>query len=127
MSQPDNLVKELDQTRTQEEQLLNAPYGQQGAVVISAEDKPVVGEFYCIIALRDDVVLQTTGSDVNWGVLDGLLQQATPWQSAGSLQNIPLPVGLPFYGKFSSIILADMSAVTVDHCPHCPKVIAYFR
>lgn len=127
MSQPDNLVKDKEQTRTQEEQLLNAPYGQQGAVVISVENRFVVGDFYCIIALRDDVVLQTDGTDVNWGILDGYLQQANPWQSAGSQQNIPLPVGLPFYGKFSSIMLADMSAVVVDHCVKCPKVIAYFR
>ena len=32
---PDNLVKKPDDTRTKEEQLLNAPYGQQGAIVIN--------------------------------------------------------------------------------------------
>lgn len=119
---PDNLVKKPDDTRTKEEQLLNAPYGQQGAVIINEEDTAIKGEFYCIIAIRDDVVLSSSLTKVNWGEFDGgLAGPIAAWDT-----DIPLPVGLPFYGSFESVGLADQSAIQ-GYCSTCPKLIAYFK
>ena len=118
---PDNLVKKPDDTRTKEEQLLNAPYGQQGAIVINEEDTAIKGEFYCIIAIRDDVVLDASLTRVNWSEFDGTASPFGNWDT-----DIPLPVGLPFYGNFESVGLADQSAIA-GYCSTCPKLIAYLK
>jgi hypothetical protein len=117
-----------------EEQLLNAPYGQQGAVIITkesivgVEDSIVHGDFYCIIALRDDVVLDTTETNVNWQVdyAAGNPAVLKPFMTSPPSYDIPLPVGMPFYGNFKSIQLKDQSAIQ-GYCEHCPKLIAYYR
>jgi hypothetical protein len=132
MSRQENLVKGAHETTTKEEQLLNAPYGQQGAVIIAKEsggDSSIVhGDFYCIIALRDDVVLDTTITNVNWQVdyVAGNPAVLKPWTTSDSTYDIPLPVGMPFYGNFKSIQLKDQSAIQ-GYCEECPKLIAYYR
>lgn len=125
----EHLVKHETEISTKEEQLLNAPYGQQGAVIISEESTIVEGNFYCIIALRDDVILQTDQTNVNWNVKfpSGTAAMMQPWPQSGATQDIPLPVGMPFYGNFKSVELKDMSGIIQDHCAECPKLIAYNR
>tara|TARA_R110000787_G_scaffold240307_1_gene346586 strand:- start:126 stop:506 length:381 start_codon:yes stop_codon:yes gene_type:complete len=121
----ESLVKSAHETTTKEEQLLNAPYGQQGAKIICRETQNVPGEFYCVMALRDDVVLSTE-TIVNWDVVNNNAGGVGPWTDAPSAYDIPLPVGMPFYGTFTMIDLADMSGIAA-HCPECPKLIAYYR
>ena len=127
----ENLVKSAHETTTKEEQLLNAPYGQQGAVIISQENQgdgmAVRGDFYCIMAVRDDVVLQAALTGVNWQIAaHGNNGTTTTWTGGAATYDIPLPVGMPFYGTFKSISLKDQSAIQ-GHCEECPKVIAYYR
>jgi len=128
-SHKERLVKNENEITTKEEQLLNAPYGQQGAVIIAKESSSVVyGDFYCIIALRDDVVLDTTITNVNWQVdfVAGDPAELKTWRTSPSTYDIPLPVGMPFYGTFKSIQLKDQSAIQ-GYCEECPKLIAYYR
>ena len=129
---PDNLVKKPDDIRTKEEQLLNAPYGQQGAVVFCTENVPVRGDFYCLMAIRDDVILDGEFTEVNWDEMNDLAAPIMNPQSSGVMweENIPLPVGLPFYGDFKQIQLVDQGPDGNNiqaHCPTCPKVIAYYK
>lgn len=125
----EHLVKQEAEINTKEEQLLNAPYGQQGAVIISEEGVIIEGDFYCIIALKDDVVLQADQTNVNWNVKfpSGTSAMMQPWPQSGSTQDIPMPVGMPFYGNFKSVELKDMSGIIQGHCAECPKLIAYNR
>jgi len=122
------LVKHEHEINTKEEQLLNAPYGQQGAVIITKELAKVEGDFYCIMAVRDDVVLQNDQTNVNWKVCNSATPVTTiDWPQSLATNDIPLPVGMPFYGNFKSVELKDMSGIVQDHCDACPKVIAYYR
>ena len=124
---PDNLVKKPDDIRTKEEQLLNAPYGQQGAIVFCDEAVPVRGDWYCLMAIRDDVILDGEFTEVNW---DEVNSPAPGTQTGVWEENIPLPVGLPFYGDFKQIQLVDQgpSGNNIQaHCPTCPKIIAYYK
>ena len=131
-SHKERLVKNENEITTKEEQLLNAPYGQQGAVIITKESiddgSVVYGDFYCIMALRDDVVLDTTRTNVNWQVdfVAGNPAELKPWPQSTSSYDIPLPVGMPFYGTFKSIQLKDQRVIQ-GHCEECPKLIAYYR
>tara|TARA_Y100000361_G_scaffold152829_1_gene173195 strand:+ start:141 stop:554 length:414 start_codon:yes stop_codon:yes gene_type:complete len=127
-----NMVKQAQDVRTNEEQLLNAPYGQQGAVVFVEEGRQVKGDFYCLIALHDDVILSSDLTQANWDVLlDGGLnpgEAAASWSGASS--HIPLPVGLPFYGNFKAVGLINQGptgANIAGHCADCPKLIAYYK
>ena len=126
-SHRENLVKSEHEINTKEEQLLNAPYGQQGAVIICNETVNVPGEFYCVMALRDDVVLSTE-TKVNWKASNAASATtvAGNWTGLASTYDIPLPVGMPFYGNFTMVDLADMSGIAA-HCAECPKLIAYYR
>ena len=129
---PDNLVKKPTDIRTNEEQLLNAPYGQQGAVLL-CETSPIKGnlqgqvrgDFYCIIAIRDDVMLQAGHTEVNWdenpdGVVVGQGAGAQPntWT-----EDFMMPVGLPFYGNFTAVSLKTV----VGEVAGAPKLIAYYK
>jgi len=109
------LVKTLAQLTTNIEQILAAPYGQQGAHLIYEADATWTGDFYCIVALADDVKLDSDRTDVNWSIDS----QATFLNNSGSL-DIVLPVGMPIYGDFKSI---GLKAVT--GAPDVVKVIAY--
>lgn len=123
-----NLVKTPNDTRTNEEQLLNAPYGQQGAVIISDENVMVNGDFYCIMALRDDVILDGDMTLVNWDEATGGANPGTG--PAVWVTHIPLPVGLPLYGDFKRVGLFDQGPGGNNiqaHCPLCPKLIAYYK
>jgi len=126
----EHLVKQETEINTKEEQLLNAPYGQQGAVIISEEDVMIEGNFYCIMALRDDVVLQNADTSVNWNVKypSGTATMMEPWPQSAATQDLPMPVGMPFYGNFTAIVLKDMSGILqTSYCSECPKLIAYNR
>jgi len=120
----EHLVKGNHEINTKEEQLLNAPYGQQGALVMQEEGTGVVGEFYCIMAIRDDVILSGTLTTVNWYEFDGTANPGA-WDV-----DMPMPVGLPFYGDFSQIGLVNQGPGGTNiqgYCSGCPKVIAYYK
>jgi len=125
----ENLVKSSKEVRSSEEQLLNAPYGQQGGMVICREHQIYKGDFYCIMACRDDVILDGDGTTVNW--TEASTSQGNPnILSSEWITHIPLPVGMPFYGDFKAIMLFDQGpggAHIQGHCPECPKLIAYYK
>jgi hypothetical protein len=124
----ENLVKNSNDIRTQEEQLLNAPYGQQGAMIVCNEHQIYKGDFYCLMALRDDVILDGDGTTVNWEEATAANNpNVTP---VGWYTHIPLPVGMPFYGDFKAIMLYNQGPLGGNiqaHCPECPKLIAYYK
>jgi hypothetical protein len=110
-----NLVKDVRDVQTKNDQLLNAPYGQQGAIHIIATDKRFEGEFYCLIAIRDDVKLDASATDVNWTEGQAINGEAM-WES-----DFMMPVGLPFYGDFKSVGLVPVAGEDAD----APKLVAY--
>ena len=117
----ERLVKRLDDLTTSMEQVLMAPYGQQGALIIYEPDVTHEGEFYCIVALADDVKLDASRTDVNWGLDNNVAGQS--YSALGSSTgDMVLPVGLPMYGNFKSVGL-----ITVSGAPDVPKLIAYRR
>jgi len=129
---PDNLVKKPDDIRTNEEQLLNAPYGQQGAVILCETSNvcdglqsQVVGDFYCIIAIKDDVMLYACQTEVNWDQNeDGIVMGQQPQQQPnGWEKDFMMPVGLPFYGNFTKVGLKTV----VGEVAGDPKLIAYYK
>ena len=119
---------------SRQEHLVTGAHEQQGAVIIAKESidgtegSIVYGDFYCIIALRDDVVLDTTRTNVNWQVdfVAGNPAELKVWPTSPSTYDLPLPVGMPFYGNFKSIELKDQSGIQ-GYCEECPKLIAYYR
>mgnify|MGYP003676804948 CR=1 FL=1 len=117
----ERLVKRLDDLTTNMEQVLMAPYGQQGALIIYEPDITFTGEFYCIVCLADDVKLDASRTDVNWGFDINTAGQS--YSTLGGTQgDMVLPVGLPMYGNFKSV-----GVITVAGAPDVPKLIAYRR
>jgi len=129
----ENLVKKPTDTRTKEEQLLNAPYGQQGAVVFVKEGEAVRGDFYCVIAVHDDVIMSSDLTEVNWDVLlptGPTNPHAGPNSWSGLSSHMPMPVGLPFYGNFRSVGLINRGPTGENiqgWCEDCAKLIAYYK
>tara|TARA_R110000787_G_scaffold50721_7_gene120626 strand:+ start:6617 stop:6916 length:300 start_codon:yes stop_codon:yes gene_type:complete len=91
------LIKDRDTTNMVED-LLKAPYGQQGANVINNTAKHY-GHFYCIIAIADNTTLDVSASIVNWEE-NGANTVTT---------DIDLITGLPYYGDFKAVALVDGS------------------
>jgi hypothetical protein len=116
------LVKTLAQLTTNIEQILAAPYGQQGAHLMYQIAHTVTGDFYCIVALADDVQLDNERTDVNW-TLDGNQATSGFHLNPGSF-NIVLPVGMPIYGDFKSIGLKAVDGA-LDEELSAIKLIAY--
>ena len=92
-------IKKVNEVRTTVEQLLNAPYGMQGANIISnAAVHP--GSWYCIIAIADNTTLDVSGCTVNWEE-----------NSTAISTDLDLITGLPYYGDFSAVKLIDGSII----------------
>ena len=94
-------VKKVNEVRTTVEQLLNAPYGMQGANIISNVSTQL-GSWYCIIAIADNTTLDlsSSGTDVNWTV-NGVAPSV----------DLDLVTGLPYYGDFKGVQLVDGSVI----------------
>ena len=86
-------VKRSTDVSSTVEQLLNAPYGIQGADIISSTD-PQKGSWYCIIAIADNSQLDVSGVTVNW-TENGLALST----------DLDLITGLPYYGDFTQLEL----------------------
>lgn len=111
----EQLVKRIDSLTTNLEQVLMAPYGQQGALLVYETNVTYDGPFYCIVALADDVKLNRTSTRVNWDV-DG--NGINSWNTTGP--DFILPVGLPLYGDFATVHLTLVSGA-----PDVPKLLCY--
>ena len=106
MANPDSyqLVKQLEEVQTSIDQLLNAPYGQQGAMVIS-DQRVYNGDWYCVVALTDNTELDAGGTIVNW------TQNAT-----STLTNdVPMIAGVPMYGDFTRIQLVAAACTVIAY------------
>ena len=96
------------------EQLLNAPYGMQGASVITDTNQHT-GDWYCIISIEDGTILGNIGDvKCNWDT-NGVL--TTPFTSAApfGVNQLPIPTGVPLYGHFTQLAL------------NTGKIVAYKR
>ena len=93
-----SLIKNTATTNTTED-LLKAPYGQQGANIIN-NTEPHHGSWYCIIAIKDDTTLDVSLSTVNW------LENSTTIST-----DLDLVTGLPYYGDFTKLTLIDGSVI----------------
>tara|TARA_R110002051_G_scaffold221715_1_gene285291 strand:- start:394 stop:687 length:294 start_codon:yes stop_codon:yes gene_type:complete len=80
---------------TDTEQLMNAPYGMQGADVIT-NTTTYQGEWYCIMSIEDNTTLNMSDTKVNWQ------QNRTAFSS-----NLDLITGVPYYGNFTTLKLVD--------------------
>jgi hypothetical protein len=96
------LVKKPGETRNTTEQLLAAPYGMQGATIITTLGAEHAVQGYCIVAILDDTVLDVSNCDTNWRE-DINAGGGNP--SGELVTDITLPVGIPFYGDFTRIFL----------------------
>ena len=99
-------VKSSTEVQNSTEQLLNAPYGMQGAQIIS-ETTAQYGNWYCIIAIADDTTLKLDETDVNW------IEQGT-WANNSGIPNLDLITGLPYYGDFKKIKLVDGKVIAYN-------------
>jgi len=81
--------------KSDNEQLLNAPYGMQGADVIT-DTADHVGNWYCIMSLEDNTTLDASSCAVNW-TLNG----------AAFTLDMDLITGVPYYGDWRTISLED--------------------
>ena len=81
---------------TDTERLMNAPYGMQGADVITNTATHQNGEWYCIMSIEDNTTLDMSDTVVNW-------QQN---RTAFSV-DLDLITGVPYYGNFTTLKLVD--------------------
>jgi len=98
------LVKQLEEVQTSIDQLLNAPYGQQGATIIT-DQTIYTGDWYCVIALTDSTELDVSGTIVNW------TQNATSTLT----DDVPLITGIPMYGNFTAIQLVSSGTSVIAY------------
>lgn len=91
--------------RSDNEQLLNAPFGQQGATIIT-DQTVYTGDWYCVVALTDNTELDASGAIVNW------TQNATQTLT----NDVPLIAGVPMYGDFKAIQLVAASCTVIAYC-----------
>jgi len=98
------LIKNNVKTVNPTEDLLKAPYGQQGATIIT--DQTVYnGDWYCVVALTDNTELDAGGTIVNW------TQNAT-----STLTNdVPMIAGVPMYGDLKAIQLVAANCTVIAY------------
>ena len=97
------LIKNNVTTTNPTEDLLKAPYGTQGADIITdANDHQ--GDWYCMISIADNTTLDNSSCVINW-TLNGT--------SAGFTggTDLDLITGLPYYGDFTQMSLTDGSVI----------------
>ena len=98
------LIKNNVTTTNPTEDLLKAPYGMQGANIIT-NNSAHYGDWYCIMAIEDDTTLDFSSSatSVNW-----LVNGATP------SVDLDLITGVPYYGDFTGVQLVDGSVIAYN-------------
>jgi hypothetical protein len=77
--------------KSDNEQLLNASYGMQGAMVIT-DTAEHSGDWYCIVAIEDGTELIATDCRVNWNE-----------NGSAFTTNLELITGVPYYGDFKVV------------------------
>jgi|TARA_Y100000310_G_C20442368_1_gene696719 hypothetical protein len=80
--------------KSDNEQLLNAPYGMQGATLITDTNQQF-GDWYCIVSVEDSTQLTMADCLVNWSENGG-----TP------TTDLFLLTGVVYYGDWKSVTLA---------------------
>jgi len=101
----ESLVKDPAELYNAIEQLLAAPYGMQGATVITtgADVHSVHG--YCLVAIEDGTQLDASNCVVNW------TEDLSASASGVLTTDIVLPVGVPFYGDFKQVTILAGKAI----------------
>ena len=89
------LIKNNVKTTNPTEDLLKAPYGLQGADVIT-DDSDYQGGWYCIMSLEDNTTLDASSCVVNWTT-----------NNATFTTDLDLITGVPYYGDWTQISLTD--------------------
>ena len=107
--QNESLVKRPDEMRNSTEQLLDAPYGMQGADIITT-DVPHIGKWYCIVAAIDNITLDSANCVVNWNENPGIGGAGAVWAS-----DFTLPTGVPFYGDFTKITIRGSDMILIAY------------
>ena len=98
-NQEENLVKDPLEAINVTEQLLAAPYGQQGATVIVTTGAEHWVNGYCMVAIEDGTQIDASNCDTNW-------QEDKNSSVTQDLEtDLNLPTGVPFYGDFRRIFL----------------------
>ena len=77
------------------EDLLKAPYGLQGAELIT-DTNDHSGDWYCIVSVEDDTTLDASSCVVNWTT-----------NGAAFSTDLDLITGVPMYGDWTTISLTD--------------------
>jgi len=96
--QSEPLVKEPLDLVNAIEQLLAAPYGMQGATIITATGAAHSVTGYCMVAIQDGTQLDMSNCDTNW-------REISAGAAGTPVTDLLLPVGVPFYGDFTKIFL----------------------
>ena len=93
------LIKNNVKTVNPTEDLLKAPYGLQGADIIT-NDSDHIGDWYCIMSIEDNTTLDNGSCVVNWN-----LNGTSAGFTGGT--DIELITGVPMYGDWTTISLTD--------------------
>ena len=98
------LIKNNVKTVNPTEDLLKAPYGLQGANIIS-NTAAHYGDWYCIVSIADGTTVDFSTSAT-----------AVNWQENGAVpsSDLDLITGVPYYGDFSAIQLVDGSVIAYN-------------
>ena len=91
------LIKNNVTTTNPTEDLLKAPYGTQGADIIT-DTNDHQGDWYCIISIEDNTTLDNSSCVINWKYNGGAFTAAT---------DLDLITSLPYYGDFTQLSLVD--------------------
>ena len=81
--------------KSDNEQLLNAPYGQQGATLITNTNQHT-GDWYCIVPVEDGTQVTMSDCQVNWN------ENGTALST-----DLELMTGVAYYGDWTAIALAS--------------------
>ena len=106
--QSEPLVKEPLDLVNAIEQLLAAPYGMQGATIITTTGAEHAVTGYCMVAIEDGTQLDMSSCDTNWR--EDINASAT----GEPVTDLVLPVGVPFYGDFSRIFLLSGKVIVYN-------------
>ena len=89
------LIKNNVKTVNPTEDLLKAPYGLQGADVIT-NDSDHIGDWYCVMSIEDNTTLDASSCAVNWTT-----------NGATFSTDLDLITGVPYYGNWTTVSLTD--------------------
>ena len=92
-----SIIGNNNKVNSSNEELLNAPYGMQGAdIITNAEPHLHEPGWYCIMSIEDDTTLDASGCAINWN------------ENGGNFTtDLDLITGVPYYGDFRGLELVD--------------------